>query len=327
MKKINRFATAIVSLLFYISCNAPQEESAKQEQDYFKLKQTDVERIDLRGKVKCIKDSTFKVSLRFGEVIKTSVEKGYVFEFDEQGRIIKDGPNSEHKYIEADSTLIHERYMNGELQTYTSISYNRNGDITKIGSHYSNGELFHLKVMTYGSDGLLKDISEFGSDGKLRDKRYDMQYDEKRCLIRYKYGYKESLNNGRYTNITYDANLHVIREETYSLSGNSSNGSKGRLSETWDYGVDLESGKIVTSKHKMYLGESNVILDEHYWHKYEGEWYEKTVKDLLGLSGSASSYTQKREFTYDEHENYVKCITYQNELPIEMTVREIEYYE
>lgn len=327
MEIIIKIAVAIVPLLLYVSCNAPHEDFKQQEQDYFKLKQSDVESLDLKGKVKCIKDSTFKVSLRFGEIIKTSVENGYVFEFDEQGRIFKDGPNTEHKYIEGDSTLIHERYMNGELRNYTSISYNRNGDVTKIGSYDSNGELFQLKVMTYGSDGLLKDISEFGSDGKLTDKRYDMKYDENRCLIRYKYGYSETLDYGRYTNIIYDANQNVIREETYSLSGNSSNGTKGELSETWDYGVDLESGKIVTSNHKMYYGESTVILDEFYWHIYEGDWYEKIVKDLLGFSGSASSYTQKREFIYDEHGNYVKCITYQDELPIEMIVREIEYYE
>jgi hypothetical protein len=164
--------------------------------------------------------------------------------------------------------------MNGELQTYTIISYNRNGDITKIGSHYSNGELFHLKVMTYRSDGLLKDISEYGSDGKLRDKKYDMQYDNNRCLIRYSHRYGEPFNSISSTEITYNNKREIIGEST----------------------------------------------------RYINDSYDKSWRDGLDIEGG-NTRTELESFTYDEHGNYVKSIKYHKELPIEMTIREIEYYE
>lgn len=47
----------------------------------------------------------------------------------------------------------------------------------------------------------------------------------------------------------------------------------------------------------------------------------------VGYIDNTTSFVEKQELTYDEHDNYTKVIRYKNEIPVEMTIRHIEYYK
>ena len=335
MKTHSKFNLLVVSALvaiIFVGCKAVAEEEQKpKEQDYFELYVTDVERDGLKGRVKSIKDTTFNVSLKFGEVVKVSVKDTRIKEYDEKGRVVKDN-TSEYKYSQNDSTLIQDLYTDGVFKIRVVTSYTDKGKISKKHYFNSNNELLYLQVLTYLNDSCLKDISTYGTDGNIMNKYYDIEYDFKNCIIGYKFGRGETLKWGNSVEVTYDANCHIVSQKTYELNSHETVLSKnnGNLIRSIEYNVDLESGKIFSQKNKEYttfLGEVVISKEEELSYRYEGDWYEKKTTENGYITQTVTSYVEKQELTYDEQDNCVKSVISKNEIPVEMVVRHIEYYE
>ena len=301
-----------------------------KEQDYFRLYLTDVEREDLKGKVKSVIDTTYNVTLRFGEIVKVSVKESHCMTFDEKGRVLNDG-SYDYAYVESDSTIIKEAYSNGKKINHAISYYNAEGKLIKEELFNKENKLVYLFTYTYTHNKLLKDYTVYGEDGKIVIKRYDMQYDLNNCLTHYKLGRGETLKWGTYTDIAYDANQHIISEKTYEYNSQETvlHKDNGNLTKSIDSNVDLETGKLFSRTNKeytTYLGEVVVKNEECLMFKYEGDWYEKKIINHGVLTHTRSS-TQKQELTYDAHDNFIKSVIYIDEIPVEMTVRHIEYYK
>lgn len=337
---------SIIVATFCLGCKSTAsttgDEQQKKEQDYFKLYQTDTERLDLKGKVKSIVDTTYNVAIKFGDIVKTSVIECRTAYFDEKGRLIKDNRydnrynhlydcNNDYKYIETDSTLIRDTYSNGGLKNRSISLYDKNGKIIKTEIFNGKNKLVMLIAYTYNGSGLLQDYTGYGEDGNITIKRYDMRYDLNNCLIHYKLGRGETLKWGNATDIAYDTNQNIISEKTYVYNSKETvlHQDNGNLEKSTEYIVDLETGNIifvVNKKYGTYLGDVVVEKEEQLKYKYEGDWYEKKIAKYSHFTYNTKS-TQKRELTYDEQDNYTKSILYTDEIPVEMTVRHIEYYK
>lgn len=339
----------LVSLLVATLClgckstkSTTEDELRKKEQDYFNLYQTDVERQSLKGKVKSVVDTTYNVTIKFGEIVKTSVIECRAVSFDEKGRLLKDSRydnrynhiydcNDDYKYVETDSTLIREIYSNEKLKNRSISLYDKDGKIVKTEIFNGKNKLAMLIAYTYNDRKLLQDYTAYGEDGNITIKRYDMQYDLNNCLIHYKLGRGETLKWGNATDIAYDANQHIISEKTYVYNSKETvlHQDNGNLEKSTEYIVDLETGNIifvVNKKYGTYLGDVVVEKEEQLKYKYEGDWYEKEIAKYSHLTYNTKS-TQKRELTYDEQGNYIKSVLYADEIPVEMAVRYIEYYK
>ena len=323
-------AMTIVSLLGCGNNTSGENPQEKKEQDYFRLYQSNVEQMDLNGKVKSVIDTTFNVTLRFGEIVKVSVKDSHCMTFDNKGRVLSEG-SYDYKYVESDSTVIREAYSDGKLKNYAISYYNKEGKLLKDEIYNNTNKLVYLYTYTYTDSKLLKDWTVYGEDGNIVIKRYDMQYDLNNCLTHYKLGRGETLKWGSYTDIAYDANQHIISEKTYEYNSQETvlHKNNGNLTKSIESSVDIETGKLFSRTNKeydTYLGEVVVKKEECLMYKYEGDWFEKKITNYGYLTHTTSS-TQKQELIYDAQDNYTKSILYTDEIPVEMTVRYIEYYE
>ena len=351
MKDLTCVRYMLVSILlatFCLGCKSTsststtEEQQQKKMQDYFGLYQTDLDLYNLKGRVKGIIDTTYYATIKFGEVVKTSIKECSTKTFDEKGRLLKcstyDNANDhrydsnyDYKYVETDSTLIKESYRNGEFKGRDISLYDTDGRIIKTEMFNNKNHLIYLFAYTYNDHKLLQDYTIYGEDGNIVTKRYDMQYDLNDCLIHYKFGRGESLKWGNSIEITYDENQHIVSEKTYVFNSQETalHQDNGNIEQSTEHVVDIESGNLIFSTNKeygTYLGDIVVEKEEQLKYRYEGDWYEKIVTKYSPFTYT-TSFIQKQELTYDEYDNYTTSILYTDEIPVEITLRHIEYYK
>ncbi len=322
------FLSSILVAITCIGCKSTTNaEQPKKEQDYFRLYITDAEKDTLKGPVKSIKDSTFKVALKFGEITKLSLIKSDHKKYDTDGRWLENS-NGSYEYIMSDSTLTTRGYgSNGELNSYSIAYYNKHNKLSKVQYFNSSNKMLYLETFSYSSAQLLKEYSIYGSDGNLWYKYFDFKYDERNYISQYKKLSNIIRTDCKLIKIIYDANGNIISETTCIDNGDSESmifNNNGNPTKSVEYQVDLKTGNIFSSTHKTYNPNdpSDIMSQEVYHYQYTGRWYEKKVSDFRKYT----TLTYRRELIYDKYDNYTKSITYHDETPIEMTVRHIEYY-
>jgi len=172
----------------------------------------------------------------------------------------------------------------------------------------SDGNMYYKWTLKYDEKGNIEG-NEYSADGSLNRKEV-YKYAEKGNLIEmsgydfdgslmYKFVYK------------YDNKRHLIEHSLYNPDGN--------LREKSIYKYDNKGNKIEEDKY-----HSNGSLDYTLAYKYDKKgnvidegWYNR-VGNLI------PQYTYKYE--YDEKNNWIKKIKYDDDVATVITVREIEYY-
>ncbi len=277
-------------------------------------------------KIKSINQKVYKAMENFGDIILgENIEKIYEIyntennnsyeEYDLNGNKIKNIIFDEFNNIKLSKTYL---YINNLLveeiyDTYNSkvnYEYNSKGNLQSITKYDSENQLDDKQTFKYNENDSLFEINEYSSDGLLYQKTKHF-YDSEDLLIK-----KEIYNKEGYRIF-----LHVFEYQKNQIVKVKK--SKALTRYDLEYNVveyDVK-GEIVYE----YIGdEPNKEIYLQYYY-YNLDFF---IELLMTRRWSNIVDSDKITFDYetDENKNWIKRIHYRNDVPIAVTVREIEYF-
>ncbi|MCL2327972.1 MAG: hypothetical protein FWC39_05595 [Bacteroidetes bacterium] len=161
------------------------------------------ENVKFFGNVKSVKETTYKVSEKFGEAIKGEILNTAVWKYDDKGRLVEE-PYKKYKYdANGNKTEQATHDSVGNLKTRITWSYNEKNKITEQNKYDSDRKLISKTKWKYNDDGYCIDKSKFDKEGKLLEREINV-YDKDRYLEHSQYArydnfeYVEGIDNSVY---------------------------------------------------------------------------------------------------------------------------------
>lgn len=191
--------------------------------------------------------------------------------------------------------------------------YNLQGKVIDREYHYSDGSLTSKHLFKYDTKGnLVEKMEQLGIPAQGDTYNYDNNGNmvESFCI-----NLNSEVRCGKSV-YKYDTDGNMISRYNY--------GSDNRLFSKSIYNYDND-GRIIE--------ENNLSTDDRVFYsiknKYDndGNLMETTFKNGSDESNASIKHTER--FTYDsfdENENWIKKLTYKENIPVEITERDIEYY-
>ena len=158
MKKI---ILVILSVLCLVSYGQLEKKSEKKN---------DLTEENLKGKVKSIKETTYKAVDKFGQIEKGDVlvDSSAVYTDDGRFKIYNEKGNKiEENYYNSNSSLIYKN-------TY---KYDEKGNKIEENYYNSNGRLYSKTTYKYDEKGNIIEENHYDSNGRL-DSKYTYEYDK-----------------------------------------------------------------------------------------------------------------------------------------------------
>lgn len=320
MKKILWMGTLLCAFGLMTACGGSDSDA----DDDSNADKTSLELDGLRGKVKSVKTSIYEAEFKNGEI-----QKG------ELARLSYNQTNYNiYKYISCISVV---KYSEEGMLTATE-GYDRHLDLeTKSEFVYDGRKLKNAK--TYDRDGLIleENFTYDKETGKLKEdnlKAYGTHY-------RYVY--------------TYDKDGYLLSGETYTEDSLS---NKWRCEETKENGklrkriVYYENGNITTifNNDEKVVANFNEIDNDtttfeynkngvlasmsQITYEYPNDEYRyndslsvyDSIQPRVAPTKQRKTNEYKFEYEYDEHDNWIRRITYLGIKPVTIEERVIEYY-
>ena len=260
------------------------------------------------GKIKKIKQSEFEAKLKFGEFQIGALKSFSIKYFNDKGNSIK------ICYYNSDSNLT-----------------------AKIFFAYDNCEkLIEINVIRF-------DISDSNSDSLLL-RKYIYLYNKDENLIEQTV-YDTTNRISRKLKNKFDIYGNLIESNDYDLEGDLLSNSTYTIDEIGNY-AENNSNKFYSEflrfHHSSLYNAKGNIIEERINHKALNEILTLFLYDNSGnLTQIKFTYPNSKvanfikdtaysdiryEYQYDEIGNWISQIKYTNEIPMECTKREIEYY-
>ncbi|MDP3445792.1 MAG: hypothetical protein Q8T08_23270 [Ignavibacteria bacterium] len=273
---------------------------------------------NLKGEIKSVHDLTYKAVEKFGEITKGEREDGGLNNtfslynkngnreefilYDEYDTIIQ---KYIYKYNDTDK-LIEQIYILGKKTVSKTVCKYNDNDKSKESITYNvNGEILDKTISKYDNKENLIEIDYYNSQGDLNAKT-KYKYDKRGNNIEY-VAYNSDGNLNFRQLYKYDTKSNVIEEISYDLNGN--------ITGTTFYEYDNSNFKIL-DKHILPDGK----IDSHQTFKYDKNGY---IIEWNWNSLALKVY----KYEYDKKSNWVKQISYLNEMPESICERKIEYYK
>ena len=317
----------LVLLTISIGCNNTNE---------FK---NDLERLNLKGKVKTLKWTPYEAVEKFGEVTKGEIAIGenYSIVFNEEGNMIErkkylSSGKPYEKYVykyDSNHNLIEENYSSyGEFESKTKYKYDDRGKRIEKAEYNSEGSLSGKEVYKYDEKGNKIEIQNIASNGDKYGKGI-FKYNKKNKLVEKNY-YRSDGNLIKKGIFIYNENGDLIEEKdsdkNFNMEVVAEYKDKGIkiISHDSDDNINLQTKVVFNSnffrkmalKYKDILSMFDVVDDLDV---AEGKVYDSKNDSLM----TAVKYT----YDYDMKGNWTKRIEYQNEKLKGLVGREITYYE
>ena len=224
MKKIILATLSVLSLVSYGQLEKKSE------------KKNDLTEENLKGKVKSIKETTYKAVDKFGQIEKGDVLNNYFNIYNEKGNKIEDNfydsdgnlsSKDTYEYDEKGNKIEKNVYdSNGRFHSKYTYKYDEKGNMIEDNVYDSNGRLYFKKTYKYDEKGNKIEENWYNSDGRLHSK-YTYKYDEKgnnieenyynsngRLYEKHTYKYEYDKNNNWTQRIEYKNTIpHRITEK------------------------------------------------------------------------------------------------------------------
>lgn len=294
MKKIVLMAFAIMNLA---GCDLRKEKEVKN----------DLQKQELKGKVKSVVQKVYTGSEKFGEVEKDSVfcdifstdcNKSYYNEFGNKTIVEYDSHILLGKGVftyDNQQFLIESKNFDREGKLFQKDVYknNENGKPFEMNS-YINDTLFHKVITKYDSKHNVIERCTYRENGNL-EKEEKYKYNENGDLI------EKIITNS-------DIGFEYIDGKL----------SKAPLSERYTYTYDDKGNQI---EEQLISNKSNAR--GVYEYDSEGNKIKSTYFDDSGNMLFITIFS----YTYDEHKNWIKQVKYKNNKVEYIIERIIEYYK
>ncbi|MDC0339067.1 hypothetical protein OAN33_05975 [Flavobacteriales bacterium] len=259
----------------------------------------DLAELDLKGKVKSIREIPYNVIEKFGKVEKVSVD-----EFGDNNLIKFNNLGKGTEFI--------EYYEDGSLSSKYTYKYDDNGNQIEENYYNSDGVLSSKDTYKYDVNGNHNEGESYNSDGGLISK----------------YLYKHDEDGNIIEEIDFDSNGILEYKTIFKYD------DKGNPIEENNYKSD---GSLVSKNTYKYDDKGNQI-EENVFNSDGSLYYKSTSKyhsngDKIEMDTESyrdeitERYTFTYEYTYDSEGNWIKQIGLVDGKPEILIERDIEYYD
>jgi hypothetical protein len=226
----------------------------------------------------------------------------------------------------------------GALLYINRFKYDKWGNLSEINEYTAEGIMESTMGYKYDSIGHLLEKSNRYHNIKSSDSYIDKYtYDNNGNKVAYKCFDSNSILKWE-TTYKYDEKRNIIEEETFTYE------QRGGTDQTSDYKnvykydstgmiekvhLDKFNTALVTYTYKRKYDNRHLIQDDEY---KDGTLSRHYAYDVHGNQLESDEYYNgtlykqyKREYTYDEYDNIIKQITFEDGEPLSMEVWTIEY--
>ncbi len=215
---------------------------------------TDHQKLNLRGQVKSIRESSYPAKENKGEIQLGEMSHYYINTFNEKGN------KAEDIQFKPDGTPM-KKYV---------YQYDTLGRRSVRLQYDSASNLVRKITYTYNADGLCTEDNSFDPTNRL-EKKYTYTYDRKGNCIEDKSFTPD--------NVLQKKNTYVYDSDGKLISMNSYNG-KGDLEKEVTYRYDYQNN-IIDEEVNLSVG-GNPVYNYHYVYDKQGNWIKKvTMKDQV----------------------------------------------
>lgn len=287
-----------------------------------KISKNDLTAYNLFGNVQSMKESRFGVAEKFGEIVKLPNDKKPTVDiiFNINGQIIElYGYNSDgslnvkmiFKYNEKGNNIESADYeADGTLSLKSTNKYDDMGNIIES-NVYNPDSLMQKVIYKYDKNGNKIEENSYEPGGKLSLKTLN-KYDHKGIIIESKkLDYKEVIYiKDEDGNFKKDKNGNIVFTTQFNSIATSGN--------TMSYKYDKNGNQIELIG---YDSDGSIGFSNTYKYDDMGNCVERNGF----LWGEYES--NKYEYEYDSHKNWIKSIYSFNGTPVHIEEREIQYFK
>lgn len=277
--------------------------------------QNEIKEIQLKGNVSSCRIYEYVAVDKFGEIMpeKELSRVEYIYQannllkekssFNPEDKLIFKIVN---KYIEQDKLIDMTGYdLKSNIKWKNKFKYNPKGSVSEIAIYNFEGKIDFKEVFKYNADELLSEQITYNNMGNVYSK------------IINKYLGKDLLSSEK-----YDFNGYLVHTNVYEYRNDK---------------LYKESTKInnSVSSNKIYNYDDNNNISEIIYYNAKDKIEKKELFNEMGdiyeemyyTSNSQTDYTITYEYEMDNNSNWVQMIKYKNTLPLQLTKREINYFE
>ncbi|MBI1838153.1 MAG: hypothetical protein HYR91_12895 [Flavobacteriia bacterium] len=303
-------------------------------------KQNDLSKYSLNGKVKSIHSIKYDGLLTNDTLVTKGPKKvnkrffnitDRILLFNNSGFVLEKNDNNdihEKNVYDDKNNLLYSIDLDSNLKIKSKVEF-KYYKINKVRSELwfdADNKLYYKIIVKYKKGKLVKEIEKnfFEKINYLRKYQYDnigfvnkiedFENDSLRNAIVYT---NDTLGNNLKTE-TYDKEMKIKEfiENKFNKSGNLISSVK------YDSNKNIISKNNFTYDLENHLIEESGLIDNRNYYKF----YNKLGDVILSINEYGENIIESFTFIYDEHNNWIKKITYINDKPFEIEEREILYY-
>lgn len=279
MKKLMLFI--LLGLFFMTSCNSQKRE-------------TDLEKNNLKGNVRSLKEVSYEAITTFGKIHKGSKKREFFIDHDRYITFNEIGNKTEEKNYSSE----------GNFLSNWEYKYNDKGLIRKISRFEPVGTLSINEVYEY-DDNLIVEYRLLVDTGKIDKTIYKLN------------------ENGNVVEETHHNFDSSVFKKIYEYD------NKGNLTTELTYSDGKPAGKTIYVNNDT----GDVIADVNYYPDGSFLWKSTYVYDdkhnLIEFKRSVSGVDtiKKYEYTYDSRGNWIKKIEFKDDFAMYILERTIVYFD
>ena len=304
----------VLSLLLFIALSFNTHESNKDN---------DLTKMELKGKVKSLREITFEVEDKFGQIKKVKSVNDVEYFFDLKGNIIK-----EQKYNQK-----------GVPDFIIKSEFDSKANRIKSKTIMINNFLSSKTIYGYDETNKLIHEKEYDSNGDINSKTlYSYSNDKLSEIVKYNYN-KEDRKFEIWDKTTYEYNQYGLMSqeiyETFFLKQSIDKtdylyNDKGKLIEKNYINGSLRE---FDTKSQYVYNEKEELIELRMYGNNE-PWIEKysyNQGNLIELliekyKNAKLNETILKNYSFDKNGNWINSKSFKNDIPIYLRERNIQYY-
>lgn len=286
--------TKILLLFTFLSCQNNDKTICQ--------KKSDLEKAGLKGEIEQVRQDNFKAIEKFGEIVK-----GEKWGFDDDNFYVK--------YNETGNQIEKNTYnQDGSLFSKFTFVYDKNGNLIEENRFNSDGTLNYKKKYKYFGENKMRDGNIYSSDGNLFSSD-TTELDEKGNELKY-HGYDKNKNIVSLFTNTYDVNANLITKDFVDR--------RTHINEVYKYDA---KGNVLEENTFFHSSDMTMPVDTSRnarTIKYD-EYNNKIEIVHSVLSSSSAPVKETFKYIYDDKKNWIQKISYKDNKPISVALRQIKY--
>ncbi len=291
---------------------------------YESNKDNDLTKMELKGKVKSLREITYEVIDKFGEIEKTKKVKDVEYIFDLKGNKIKElfynqtgfadfivKYDYDVKTYKIKSKTI---MINNFLSSKTIYGYDKTNKLIHEKEYDSNGDINSKTLYSYSNDKL-SEIVKYNYNKE--DKKFEI-WDK----TTYKYNQYSLMSQEIYETFflkqSIDKTDYLYNDRGKLIEKNYINGSMRELDTKSQY-VYNEKEELIELR--MY-GNNEPWIEKYSYN--QGNLIELLIEKY---KNTKLNETILKNYSFDKNGNWINSQSFKNDIPIYLRERNIQYYE